>query len=762
MRNLKHIVCLLLVLIFYKVKSQTIPSNAEYPNYIDTTKLKVVFRKNSDTTKINKFNKPETYKNPFPKDSVKKNFASKLNNNDSLPKPIRAFSEYKKFALGGSITNQFDYGAIPYYMASNSFPANLFKSNGNVNIRFAKIPLIADYFYSNPKYISGLNNYFTIRFDVDAFKKIMNNDYLDKTKVLKTKMDSLSFENQKLKQQLALLENQKMNKSGDINFGNYQIPSPDSLSFSKDSLSIVNKKDSMNIKPYLNSADSLKNIYSGLDTSSKNISNLKNKIADTQKAIDLLKQKIAVVENPTQGISPGSYFSQNKILKGLEGFKRFEVGMCYPSYSTFMINQMAIKGVNAKYELKNVFINASAGKTVINYSLQPSNNAILNQVQNLTSLFDWGKNPNEKKIGAVKIGVGKENKNYIAIGGLFGKGTTSPNTTDIKSNYVIEMDGRYIFKFLNFEVAAAKSFLTDKNSSPINSELAGNSQKTSWDKSLQGKIFGTLPKVKTKFSFLYRIVEPYFKSFGIGFMRSDIQRYETKLEQPIGSKFKIGFNYRRDEDNLKKLFNYKTILENFTYLAKIKLLKKRMDVTLNYIEIHQRINNSMVSENLIIKSNIKTVIVSYSPRLRKFQSTNTFICNVYELNDGVQKDQLKNYSFSSFNQYRKWQLNSLNAFIHNTIKDSLNFTNAINNTLEIGYVFSEKFRLGVGGKHAYELDTKFSEFGYSGTLSLKLHKLINIEIKAEKLVIGDFINTLNYSGIRQFPYYGYVKLISLF
>ena len=269
MRNSKHIVCLLLVLIFYKVKSQTIPSNVQYPNYIDTTKLKVVFRKNSDTTKINKFNKPETNKNPFPKDSVKKIFASKPSNNDSLPKPIKAFSGYKKFALGGSLTNQFDYGAIPYYMASNSFPANLYKSNGNVNIRFGKIPLIADYFYSNPKYISGLNNYFTIRFDVNAFQKILNNDYLDKTKVLKTKMDSMSFENQKLKRQVALLENQKFNKVRDMSLGKDFPPFPETPSFSKDSLNLNYKKDSMNIKPYLNSADSLKNIYSGLDTSSK-------------------------------------------------------------------------------------------------------------------------------------------------------------------------------------------------------------------------------------------------------------------------------------------------------------------------------------------------------------------------------------------------------------------------------------------------------------------------------------------------------------
>ncbi|MBA3680479.1 MAG: hypothetical protein H0W73_04845 [Bacteroidetes bacterium] len=732
------------------------PAIKSYTNSIDTDNVKV-FTQKPDSTNVDFFKKA-VEKKRVSKDSLKNISNATKHFKDSLASTKKKFSGYKKFALGGSISNQFDYGAIPYYMADNAFPASLYRSNGSVNMRFGKIPIIADYFYSNPTYISGLNNYFTIRFDVNEFEKMRDKEYLDKTKDLKTKIDSMSLQNQKLKQQLALLESKKLNNfPGSIPKSDLNVAVPN---FPSDSINL--KNDSLKVQPYLNSVDSLKNIYAGLDTSTKKINELKNKIENTQKVIDLLKQKIAVIENPKPGVSPGKLFPQSKTLNFLEGVKKFEIGMCYPSYSTFMINQMAIKGLNFKYELKNAFINASAGKTVVNYSIQATNNAILNQIQNLTSVFDWTKNPNEKKIAAVKFGIGKENKNYIGIGGLFGTGTTGQNTSDIKNNFVIEVDGRYVYKFLNFEAAIAKSFLTDKNASPLNSELAGNSQNTNWDKSLQTKLFGVLPKIKTKFSFTYRIVEPFFKSFGVGFMRSDIQRYDTKLEQPFGSKFKVGFNYRRDEDNLKGLFSYKTVLQNYTYYAKVKLFKKRMDITLNYTDIFQRINNLAVNDSKLIKSNIKTGIISYSPRLKRFQSTNTFICNIYQLNDGVQTNQLENYSFSSFNQYRKWQLNSLNAFIHNTIKDSLNFSNAINNTIEGGYTFSESFRMLIGAKHAYELNDKISEFGYSATLNLKLHKLINIELKAEKLVIGDFINTLNYSGIKQFPYYGYIKLTSVF
>lgn len=765
MSQFRHIFSFILLLANGLVVSQTISNSLKYPSYIDTTKLKSYQLKGHDTIKVSREKVFDIKKIGGMKDSLQQLQEPKKQFSDSVKNQKKKLSQYKKFALGGSVSNQFDYGAIPYYMAGNNFPTNLFKSNGNINIRLSKIPLIADYFYSNPKYISGLNNYFTIRFDANEFQNLMNKDYLDKTKPLKTKLDSLSYANQKLKQQLALLENQKLHQIPSLDTSKFKSPiisTPSVPVLPDDSIGLNPDKGSVIVTPYINSIDSIKNIYGGLDTSQRKVNDLKNKITETEQVIENLKQKIAIVENPKQGISPGSTYSQTKFLKFMSGVKRFEVGMCYPSYSTFMINQMAIKGINTGYATETIFINASAGKTVVNYSIQPTNNVVLNQIQQLTSLLDWSKNPNEKKIGALKFGYGKENKTYIAIGGLFGKGTTSPTSSDVKNNLVIEIDGRCTYKFFNFEAAVAKSFLTDQNSSPINSEIAGNAQKTNWDRSLQGKIFGTIPKTKTKFSTLYRIVEPFFKSFGVGFMRSDIRRYETKLEQPFGNKFKIGFNYRRDEDNLKNLFAYKTILENYTYYTKCKFFKKRMDLTLNYTDIIQRINNSMLVDSKIIRSNIKTAILSYSPKLKKIQSTNTIIANLYELNDGFQKNQLENYSFSSFNIYRKWQLNSLNSFIHNTIRDSLNFTNAVNNTLEIGYQFSEKFRVMIGGKHAYELNSRGSEFGYSATITWRLHKLLNFELKAEKLVIGDFMNTLNYASLKQYPYYGYVKLVSVF
>ncbi len=809
----RHILILFFLcgFIFSKAQTPQIPKSNPYPDYIDTAKINQLNKKNredydrkkqlqldslkeisGDTNALKdssqwrgklkhrfllKDSTMQHNRDRRSRDSLKMLMAEKNKNlKDGLKsKYSKNKKEFKTVVIKGSLSNQFDYGAIPYYMASSSLPAGLFKSNGDFKIKLGKIPLKADYFYANPKSISGLTNYYTIGFDVEEFQKMRNSGYLEKSRKMRDKVDSLEYEKQKLNQKLSLIqmlksnqEKYRMDKNSLPQYPNVSQIQPNAISdFPTDSLKFL-KIDTLNIplndslRKQLIPEDSLRSPYAGIDTSAAQIRNLQKQVGEIERLSTLYKKQINIVEFPESDVSPGSAFPQTGFSKLLEGFKKLEVGMCYPNYSTFMINQMAIKGVNTKYSTKNLFVNASYGKSVINYSVQSTANPLLNQIQGLSTFFDWNKNPDEKNIGSAKIGFGKENGTYLGIGGLFGKGTTSPYSTEIKKNYVFELDGRWIYKFVNFEGAVAKSYIVENTKINSESESFATKQPTNWSKSYQCKLFGVLPKVNTKFSFLYRVVEPYFKSFGVGFMRSDVLRWESKLEQPLGKLVKVGFNYRRDEDNLKKLHSYKTVLENFTYSFKLKLFKRKMDIVLNYTEIVQNTKDILLDQHFGIKSNIKTAVITYTYKRKKLISTNTLMANVYTLKNEHQQNQLQNYSLNSFNQYKKWQLNSLNAYNQSNIKDSLNYTNAINNMLEIGYQISDKMKMIAGGKHAFQTTIKTSQFGYSASLSYVLHKLSSIELKIEKLVIGDFVNTLNYSSIQQFPYYGYLKITSSF
>lgn len=704
----------------------------------------------------------------FKKDSGQSNPVDikKIQGVDSLKKQgldrtKGVLAKNKKVSLHGTISNQYDYGAIPYYMANNSLPTSLYKSSGTIKARAGMLPVIGEYFYANPKFISGLNNYYTIKFDVEEFQNLINNKNLDKTKALKIGKDSLMMANQKLKQQLALIQSQKIM--------NVQKPKLDAIkefetskvpNLNGDSLVKTYKPDSLKIDR-LSPEDSLKKIRSGIDTSFTAIRKLEDLIGGNQMKITDLEEKIMMFEDPKGAINANKPGMPRKDgWNALSGIKKLEIGMCYPNYSTFLINQMALKGINFQYDFKKAFINTSVGKTVYTFSVQPTTSTILNQIQNLSNMFDWNANPNEKKIAAVKLGLGNSSKTYIGVGGLFGKGTVSPFSPAIKKNYVVEVDGRLIYEFVNIEAAVAKSFLQDNANT--SSEILQGSQQTNLNKSMQAKIFGTVPKIKTKFSIMMRQVEPFFKSFGVGFMRSDIRRYEGRVEQPLGSKIKVGFNYRHDQDNLKNLHSISTTLDNYNYYVRFKIFKKRVDLNLNYSEIVQGIKDGYINQNRILRSNIKTIVCSYTPRLRKLISTNTVIYNLYDLSDGTKHDNLENIAFNSFNSFRKFQLNLTSSYNRSTITDSLNFTNALNSGVEIGCDVSEKVRILVGAKHSFIIPLNTSQYGYSGSINLALHKLFNVELKFEKLVVGDFINTLTYKDIQKFPYYGFVNLISKF
>lgn len=780
----------------YTLYSQIPKTKNIYTSFIDTAKIREYNKKNKLPNKEIKLDTAKTFANVRDQLSDTSGFKQRIQLNDSLnsigtksrllkdsinkklAKPKRDSSsnkiksripdKNKALAFSGVISNQFDYGAIPYYLADNHFPASLFKSTGDCKLRVNKIPVKIEYFYSNPKYISGLNNYFTIKFDVEEYKKLTNNQELETARKMRSKMDSINKEKYKIKQQINFAELANQRRLRNFNeYRTFQVPTNnfskyDTLSqFNTDTLksSVTNSINSTKYELPSNSPG-----YSMPDTNTAKIKELKTKYDQLEKTSEDLQRKIDYIEYPElkSKSNKNPNFPSNKFANAMTGIKKFEIGMCYPNYSTFMINQMALQGANIKYELNKFFINASYGKTVSNYSVQNSQNQVIQQIQQMSNIFDWNKNPTEKKIGATKIGFGNENKNYFGTGILFGKGLVNTSSTDIKKNLVIEFDGRFAYKFIVAEGAYAKSYIFDIYKPPVQSESSAAVPQSKWSRTFQVKLYGTIPKLLTKISLSNRTIEPYFKSYGVGFMRSDVIRYESKLEQPFGKFVKVGFNYRQDQDNIKKLHDYQTVLQNYTYIAKIKLFKKKLDIILNYSNINQQTANLLSKENILVNTKIKTAIISYLIKRKELISTNTLMMNAYIINNLNSSSTFKNYTFNSFNSHKKLQVSFLNAYNQTTFVDSLSFTNAINNGIEIGYQFSDNIKVLVGGKHAYQLSSKISQFGYSTTIYVALHKLLSIELKAEKLVIGDYINTLNYSSVKKFPYYGYIKLISKF
>jgi hypothetical protein len=78
--------------------------------------------------------------------------------------------------------------------------------------------------------------------------------------------------------------------------------------------------------------------------------------------------------------------------------------------------------------------------------------------------------------------------------------------------------------------------------------------------------------------------------------------------------------------------------------------------------------------------------------------------------------------------------------------------------LDVGYVSKSNNSVSIGGKMAYKKDLNF-QYGFVIKATVKLYKGLFWEANAEKILIGDYYNSLMTEQIKRFPYYCSTKLV---
>lgn len=744
--------------------------------------------------------------------NIKKDSSSAFKNKvDSLKIKATKTLKIKKsdFKLNGLISNQFDYGTVPYYLPNTITPSNIFKSQGDIKISVKNLPLIFSYFYTNPPGLFGIHNYYTLRFDQETYQQNIQNECVAKKAVYQEKLKEAQKQKQEYTQKLAFCESMQgytntsipntatnFNKDsvlGNTNSSNKSLenkeygylnnPKSDSTLLELSKNIGMSKADSLkykygflnNIKPdstllkssnniSMSKADSLKyneNIYIdsllskfNADTNYQKMKVYKENIELYEKQIKEYKQAIKFLDSGQIEATENPYLSKTKNF--LSNLKKFEIGLCYPNYSTFLINNLTLKGINIGYETKNYFINASYGKTVNNLLSTQTNNNIINSFQNYSNFFDLSKNQDSRKILAGKIGLGNMAKSYLGFGALYGVGNQSyyQSTNIQEKNIVCEVDGKITYKGYVLYASFAKSFLNQINSSENANLLSKNR-----NNAVQLRFTGVIPYLKTKFSLGYRLVDPFFKSYGVGFIRTDNIRYEAKLEQNISSKLKFGINYRHDEDNILKRYGFKSNLHFLSMSTRIKLFKKRFDIQFIYTPIVQKIENLNTHFTTKNKSDMKNVVLAYTPKFKRLTTTFTGIYNQYTLYDSIASRNMENINISILSIFKNsLKLAVSSSYFDSNVSDSIATPKTILNSFETGYTYKKNIYTSLIFKYSYNLSSYNNQYGAALNVNFPLSKYFFVELHAEKLIVGDFYNSLNFDNLNKFPYYYYLKL----
>ncbi len=727
------------------------------------------------------------------KDSVKSNLVHQFKK-DSLPNKRSVIKNFKKVIPLGTISVGYDYGFLPYTVNMPS-PAQAFKTEGQIGLNLLNIPIDITYFYSSQKNLIGLNNYFRISYNADRYKDNLNNKLTENTDRYKNQLGDLNAQKQQLMQKMAYTDylssispnvwpvdttlfKNKTKPIGSTTFSN-QITKPDSINYNyqkPDSSLYANQyaiQDSSKSNPHSNKADSVQQITKIYKHRSDSVRELydgfKNQYDLLNDSIKKTQNKINQLESLSNS-SNSAYLNRipyfNKIQNFLSGVKRFEIGLCYPNNSTFLANNVPVRGLNFEYGKNNKYFALVYGTTVSTVLYNNRNiDGFLQNVRNSYNYFDFNNVNTGRKILSAKFGVGSKEGNHFFVGFLVGKGQSNymPLITEgisfnsKESNVVLEADIRYkISKGTAFDLIIGKSSLRsdDLNYETIKSsmnEIFSNYRSNAVLIKLSTKIIPT----NSSLTLSFRYVDPFFKSFGTGFIRSDNMRYEVKLDQPISKKLKYTGMFRYEEDNLLQIMNYKNQFYSFNNTLSLKV-KRGLMLRASYTPLFRNLNSdSYVIKN---KNSITTGVITFIPRTRKTSLQFSLLYNYYIVNTDSQRINFQNVAYSHVISFKKGFKTGLSiSGFRNNLRDTLN-NNVFLGVLDIGYQFKNGSSLTLAGKSAYKLNGQIYP-GFVFKSNLKLLKCLFWENQVEKFIVGDLFNGYDLENLKKFPYYCSTRLI---
>lgn len=698
-----------------------------------------------------------------------------LTKKDSTEKNLPA-KRTKVIAPKGTISLGYEYGFLPYAVNMPS-PASAFKTEGRIEMDAFNLPVDLTFFYSSQKNLIGLNNYFRLSYNAERYKEKLNTKLGTKIESYKTNLTDLTSQKQNLLQKMAYADYLSSISPDKWPVEALHVKKPalpdleDSLSM-PDTSGIINKYNPIKNNIYSSKADSISRqavLYKHkADSVIKLYDAYKNKYDVLSDSIKRVETKIGELENFVNGSHSYKKISPylTKVQNFLSGVKKTDVGLCYPNYSTFLSYNVPVRGINFEYEKNNYFFALTYGTTVstLLYNTK-SIDGVLQSTRNAYNYFDITNLSAGRKILSAKFGVGEKEGNHFFVGFLLGRGYSTYSTASsvdlssrsIERNLVLEADVcRKISKNTTLDITLGKSSLQQQDVSLAAIQSAAT-EIFSGFRSYAAliKLKTSIAATKTNVTFSVRWVDPFFNSFGIGFIRSDNMRYEVKLDQPLTKSLRYTAMARYEEDNLLKLLNYKNTFYSINNTVSYKI-KRGLMLRAGYTPLIRTLNGE--GYHSINKNAIITGILTYMPKLRTTQMQFNLSYNYYHVNTDSTPVNFQNFSYYHQFTFKSGFKTGLNvSWFKNNLNDTSGNTIFLG-VLDFGYQFKNGSSITAAGKSAYKIHDKFYP-GFLVKSTLKLSKASFWENQVEKFIVGDLFNGYDLQSLKRFPYNYSTKLI---
>jgi hypothetical protein len=334
---------------------------------------------------------------------------------------------------------------------------------------------------------------------------------------------------------------------------------------------------------------------------------------------------------------------------------------------------------------------------------------------------------------------------------------TTLSSSSIESNLVLELDAKYKFsEQLNIDFVIGKSSIQEDDISSEQIKKSVNEIFSDYRSyAMLTRINTGIKMTKTKLSFSTRWVDPFFKSFGIGFIRSDNLRFEVKAEQPITNKIKYTLSYRREQDNLLRLYNYKNTLQTINNTLNLKL-NKQFNVRLIYAPLIRELK----SEGITVhdRNHISTAILTFTPKFKKMNVQFNALYSRYLITGDTTNINFENVTYTHQFEFKTGFKTGMNvSWFKNNLKDTISNDTYLA-VVDVGYVSKNEHSLTLGYKMAYKSGLEL-QYGFLLKARIRLVKNFYWDAEMEKILIGDYYNGFDIGKIKKFPYYCNTRLV---
>lgn len=682
----------------------------------------------------------------------------------SLPKPDRdsLWPRLKQTVLEdlrttkGFVDLSYAYGLNTIFIDTARSIGSIFNASGDFSTSLLNLPVSVSFNYSTLRVPLGANNYFRVSLDKDRLVKEQQDKLTGKIKDLDNQQAALAKKQAELSGLMGYVEVylDKLKRTAEREALKRKDAltqrAKDSLAVRRDSLDLPDYRDSLvsaPIDPQLY-YDSVMRVY-------QKIVSIKNTYDSISGALSGAKEKLSAMKS---GLNTDQLTGMATEKVGfLKSIKTLDIGLTYPKTTGLSSQNVPIKGLHTEFQFRKIFLSVASGLTLNNIML--STNEVQNQLnysQNVFNNFDFQQVINNGWLTTIKTGYGTPEGTHAFVGFNYltntrflspaGSGNNQPAYDPAAA---MELDFRYVPAFLKgttLDLVYGKTSLnrqldTLTQSGVFESLFSGYASHV-----LLGKITQAVSRIKSDFAVSYRLVDTYANTTTYGMMQPNNQRVEFTSNHRVAKFMKLGLLYRFDEtlreipgmNQLRLHMTGGNISGSYTsYLSYSFFLNHVHHIMMIPGTASQRGNNYLIGLNL--SSN-------YDAGKLKANSTVTY--NDYLISDTSGMNKYTQFGLMQSIGERHYSIAASYDYFFRRVDGLASGTNVFG--LMAKYKF-DRLQLGAGVKIASDFAGATSLGGHLEAL-WQVYRFLDVSVRAERFVMGDFYRTYYRTQYEQFPY----------